>query len=99
MGGEKRSAHSSLVTTDNERARKKKKKVTEDKSQQDCADLNNENVGSKTNALPSTIVQESQCSESGAFFTLTSFDTLTICEPLKNALKEMKMTHLTEIQV
>ncbi|CDJ56191.1 hypothetical protein, conserved, partial [Eimeria maxima] len=35
---------------------------------------------------------------SGGFFSDVLFESLDICEPVKNALKEMKMERLTEIQ-
>ncbi|CDI87239.1 hypothetical protein, conserved [Eimeria praecox] len=34
----------------------------------------------------------------GGFFSEVLFETLDICDPVKNALKEMKMEKLTEIQ-
>ena len=40
----------------------------------------------------------SSAGASGGFFSEVLFETLDICQPVKNALKEMQMERLTEIQ-
>ncbi|CDJ53708.1 ATP-dependent RNA helicase, putative [Eimeria brunetti] len=49
-------------------------------------------------AAADTDAAEKQTTAGGGFFSDVLFETLDICEPVKNALKEMKMEKLTEIQ-